>query len=386
MRRRADTPPSDAPRGRRRAPMGAPRSPGGGRTSDDDARGRPSAPDELKNYEKLGRIGEGTYGVVYKARCRATNEIVALKRVRMDRERDGMPLTSLREIKILQRCAHENVISLKRVIQGETPSNVFLVFEYCEHEMARLIDFVKTKFTTSEVKSLMMQTLRAVEYLHERKVFHRDLKLSNLLLNQRGELKLCDFGLARTYDPIEAGIYTPKVVTLWYRAPELLFGEEQYTAAIDMWSCGCVFAEFLKHAPLFPASTEIELMQMICALLGNPNSNIWPGWDSLPHAKSFKFPEQPYNFLELNFPSLSPAGVDLLDGLLTYDPGKRLTAKEALAHEYFKEMPPPKSPAEMPTFPSTHNTSSSRSRRAAEDNDRSKRQRGALDDRIAAVF
>lgn len=335
----------------------------------------------LSNYEKLGRIGEGTYGVVYKAREKTTGDIVALKKIRMDRERDGMPLTSLREIRILQRITHPNVVRLIKVIQGDALNNVFLAFEYCEHDLARLIDNVKTTFTTSEVKSLMMQTLKAVEYLHERFIFHRDLKLSNLLLNQRGELKLCDFGLARAYDPVNKASYTPKVVTLWYRAPELLFGCETYTTAIDMWAVGCIFAEFLKHAPLFPGSTEIEQVQMICALLGTPNEHIWPGWDSLPVAKSFKLPEQPYNFLEVNFPKLSLTGVDLLNMLLTFDPEKRATAKEALEHAYFQEIPPPKPPSEMPTYPSTHNAPERGAKRAG-----AKRPRGALDERIATVF
>ena len=336
----------------------------------------------LGNYEKLGRIGEGTYGVVYKARERSTGSIVALKKVRMDQERDGMPLTSLREVRILQRMRHENIVRLLKVIQGDRLNNVFLVFEYCEHDLARLIDTVKTTFTPSEVKSLIKQTLRAVEYLHERFVFHRDLKLSNLLLNQRGELKLCDFGLARDFEPIDKGSYTPKVVTLWYRAPELLFGSAKYTAAVDMWAVGCIFAEFLKHEPLFPGTTEIQQVQMICALLGSPNENIWPGWKSLPNVRNFKFPDQPYNFLEINFPKLSPAGVSLLDMLLTFDPEKRVSAKEALAHPYFSEAPPPKPPSEMPTFPSTHGAPE-RGRQAPG----VKRPRvGALDERIASVF
>lgn len=338
-------------------------------------------PASMDNFEKVEKIGEGTYGVVYKGRCKTTGDVVALKKVRMDRERDGMPLTSLREVRILQRVRHENVVRLLRVIQGDALNNVFLVFEYCEHDLARLIDNVKTTLTTSEVKSLMTQTLRAVEYLHERFIFHRDLKLSNLLLNQRGELKLCDFGLARTFEPIDRGSYTPKVVTLWYRAPELLFGCDTYTSAIDMWAVGCIFAEFLKHEPLFPGSTEIEQLNMICALLGSPNSHIWPGWDALPHARKFKLPEQPYNFLEINFPKLSAAGVNLLDVLLTFDPEKRGTATEALAHPFFQESPPPKPPAEMPTYPSTH----SAPERGAERRN-AKRSRGALDERIGAVF
>ena len=367
----------------RRRAVDAMRAPAANDAADAPTSSSSSAPPKtLDNYEKMDRIGEGTYGVVYKARCKTTNALVAMKRVRMDQERDGMPLTSLREIKLLQRLRHENVVRLLRVIQGNNPENVFLVFEYCEHDVGRLIDHMHTTFTTSEVKSLMTQTLRAVEYLHERCIFHRDLKLSNLLLNQRGELKLCDFGLARPYEPIERGSYTPKVVTLWYRAPELLFGCDTYTSAIDMWAVGCIFAEFLKHQPLFPGSTEIEQVQIICMLLGSPNAQIWPGLDSLPNVKNFKLPDQPYNFLEVNFPKLSPAGVNLLDVLLTYDPEQRVTAKEALAHEYFRESPPPKPPAEMPTFPSTHSALPAGPRR-----NEPKRQRvGVLDDRIASVF
>ena len=348
----------------------------------------------LSTYEKLGRIGEGTYGVVYRARDKKTNEIVALKKVRMDREKDGVPITTLREVRILQHCcSHENIVHLMRVVQGNQLNNVFLVFEYCEHDLASLLDNMRQPFLESESKCLIVQLLKAVEYLHDRWIMHRDLKLSNLLLNNRGELKLCDFGLARSFEPTREGeedeeeedgerdvaegkdrsdrdddqngrkrrrrgkrqiCYTPKVVTLWYRAPEVLFGDDAYTASIDIWAAGCVLAEFLKHDPLFPGKTEVTQLELIFKLLGAPNERIWPGWSKLPNVGTTLVPEQPYNYLEHEFPNLHQSGIDLLNAMLTYDPKRRCSAKDALAHSYFKTQPRPKLKSEMPSFPTLH--------------------------------
>jgi serine/threonine protein kinase len=339
----------------------------------------------LSMYEKLGRIGEGTYGVVYRARDKKTNEIVALKKVRMDREKDGVPITTLREVRILQHCcSHENIVHLMRVVQGNQLNNVFLVFEYCEHDLASLLDNMRQPFLESESKCLIVQLLKAVEYLHDRWIMHRDLKLSNLLLNNRGELKLCDFGLARSFEPEREGeeesddeieeeddeeddngkkrrrrrkrqiCYTPKVVTLWYRAPEVLFGDDAYTASIDIWAAGCVLAEFLKHDPLFPGKTEVTQLELIFKLLGAPNERIWPGWSKLPNVGTTLVPEQPYNYLEHEFPNLHQRGIDLLNLMLTYDPKRRCSAKDALAHPYFKTQPRPKLKSEMPSFPTLH--------------------------------
>ena len=228
-----------------------------GRAANGGGEGRAAATTEstengLADYEKLGRIGEGTYGVVYRARDKRDGSIVAMKKVRMDRERDGMPITALREVKILQSSRHPNIINLLRVVTGHDWRKVFLVFEYCEHDMSRLLQSMRVPFTEAETKCLIIQLLQAVAFLHRRWVFHRDLKLSNLLLTNRGELKLCDFGLARHHQPGDDGAYTPKVVTLWYRAPELLLGSPKYTAAVDMWAVGCILAELLRHEPLFP--------------------------------------------------------------------------------------------------------------------------------------
>ncbi|KAK3264188.1 hypothetical protein CYMTET_27056, partial [Cymbomonas tetramitiformis] len=165
----------------------------------EDQEVKPLAEDDVWNYEKINRIGEGTYGVVYRARHKPTNEIVALKKVRMDRERDGVPVTAVRELRILQSIDHPNIVKLKKVVTGNKKDSIFLVFEYCEHDLARLVDTMRTPFSEAESKSLFLQLLQAVEFLHRHRIVHRDLKLSNLLFNNRGQLKLCDFGLARYF-------------------------------------------------------------------------------------------------------------------------------------------------------------------------------------------
>eukprot|EP00891_Asterochloris_glomerata_P008776 jgi/Astpho2/8776/fgenesh1_pm.00128_%23_15_t len=315
----------------------------------------------MTDFEKIKRIGEGTYGVCYKARNRNTGEIVALKALRMDRERDGLPVTSVRELRVLQSCKHPNLVNLLKVVTGSKLDSVFLVFEYCAHDLGRLLDTMRKPFSEPEVKCLMLQLLSAVAYLHQNWVVHRDLKLSNLLLTSDGRLKLCDFGLARYFRAYEEPM-TPRVVTLWYRAPEVLLGMEAYTEAIDMWACGCIMGELLKHEPLFPTRTDIQTLEAMSRLLGAPNDHIWPAFSSLPNAAGFKFPAQPYNLTQQSFPRLGKAGLELLNGLLTYDPSKRLTARRALRHRWFQEAPLPVQPAEMPKFRSAHDADTEGSR------------------------
>ncbi|KAL4422316.1 hypothetical protein ABPG75_008513 [Micractinium tetrahymenae] len=317
--------------------------------------------DAVSDYEKIKRIGEGTFGIVYKARDKRTGELVALKKLRMERERDGMPVTSVRELRVLQTCRHPNLVELKRVVTGPRLDSVFLVFEYCPHDMGKLVDSLPKPFHESEVKCLMQQLLSAVCYLHDHWVMHRDLKLSNLLFTHCGQLKLCDYGLARYFQPWEEA-YTPGVVTLWYRAPEVLLGAEHYTEAVDLWSCGCILAELLRNDPLFPGRTEAAMLSLMSGLLGAPNDRIWPGLRDLPLAHKFSLPPQPYNYLRKEFPQLSDSGIDLLNRLLTYDPEKRITARQALRHPYFTERPLPRLPEYMPSFPSAHDAADSEGR------------------------
>ncbi|CAK8578381.1 unnamed protein product [Lathyrus sativus] len=314
----------------------------------------------VDEFERLNKIDEGTYGVVYRAKDKKTGEVVALKKVKMEKEKEGFPLTSLREINVLLSFHHPYIVDVKEVVVGSSLDSIFMVMEYMEHDLKGLMESMKQPFSQSEVKCLMIQLLEGVKYLHDNWVLHRDLKTSNLLLNNRGELKICDFGLARQYgSPLKP--YTHLVVTLWYRAPELLLGARQYSTAIDMWSLGCIMAELLSKEPLFNGKTEFDQLDKIFRILGTPNETIWPGFLKLPGVK-VNFVKHQYNLLRKKFPAtsftgspvLSDSGFDLLNKLLTYDPEKRITAEAALNHEWFREVPLPKSKEFMPTFPAQH--------------------------------
>ncbi|KAK2389319.1 cyclin-dependent kinase G-2 [Trifolium repens] len=314
----------------------------------------------VDEFERLNKIDEGTYGVVFRAKDKKTGEIVALKKVKMEKEKEGFPLTSLREINILLSFHHPFVVDVKEVVVGSSLDSIFMVMEYMEHDLKGLMEAMRQPFSQSEVKCLMLQLLEGVRYLHDNWVLHRDLKTSNLLLNNKGELKICDFGLARQYgSPLKP--YTSLVVTLWYRAPELLLGTKQYSTAIDMWSLGCIMAELLAKEPLFNGRNEFDQLNKIFRILGTPNETIWPGFSKLPQLKA-NYVKHQYNLLRKKFPAtsftgspvLSDSGLDLLNKLLTYDPEKRINAEDALNHEWFREVPLPKSKEFMPTFPAQH--------------------------------
>lgn len=221
-------------------------------------------------FKKVNRIGEGTYGYVYRAINKSTGEVVALKRIILHNERqDGFPLTSLREVKTLKACSrHPNIVELKEVVVGMNRDAVFLLFEYCEHDLATLLKVFKTPFKESEAKCLVLQLLSAVDHVHSNWIVHRDIKLSNLLYNSRGQLKLADFGLARTLSYPPPSSLTQTVVTLWYRAPEILLGSETYSFPIDVWSVGCILGELLLNQPLLPGKNEIDEIKWIFHLLG----------------------------------------------------------------------------------------------------------------------
>lgn len=241
---------------------------------------------DVSEFEKLNRVGEGTYGVVYRARDTKTNELVALKRVRMEKEKDGLPVSGLREISILMSCNHQNIVHLREIAVGKSLENIFLVMSYCEQDLACLLDNMQSPFSESQVKCIMMQVFSGLRYLHANFIVHRDLKVSNLLLTDKGSVKIADFGLARLYG-IPVKPMTPKVVTLWYRGPELLLNSKTQTTAIDMWSAGCILGELLAHKPLLPGRSEINQLDLIIDLLGTPNAKIWPEIDTLPALKEF---------------------------------------------------------------------------------------------------
>lgn len=308
----------------------------------------------VSEFEKLNRIGEGTYGIVYRARDRQSNEIVALKKIRMNKEREGLPICSVREISLLMKLKHDNIVQLTDVVVGNDLDSMFLVMKYCEQDLASLIDHMKKPFTESQVKCIMVQLLDGVQYLHQHYIVHRDLKVSNLLLTDKGCVKIADFGLARNYG-IPPKPLTPTVVTLWYRAPEVLFGVKEYSTAIDVWSAGCIFGELLNHKPLIPGKSEANQVELIVNLLGIPNDRIWPGFSKLPLVKSMNLPTQPYNNLRHKFYWLADSGIQLLNSFLTYNPAERITASRARKSSYFREKPLPAEPEMMPTFPQHRN-------------------------------
>lgn len=309
----------------------------------------------VDDFKKLNRIGEGTYGVVYRAKDRQSGDIVALKRIRMELEEEGLPVCSVREIGLLMTLSHCNIVELIEIVVGHELDTMFLVMSYCEQDLASLIDNMKSPFTESQVKCIMLQLLEGLTYLHENFVIHRDLKVSNLLLTDKGCLKIADFGLARIIGkPLKQ--LTPKVVTLWYRSPELLFGGQQYDSSLDIWSVGCIFGELLLNRPLMPGKSEANQIDLIVDLLGAPNDSIWPGFSLLPLVKQIQLKKQPYNNLKQKFYWLSDNGSELLNDFLTYNPQHRVTARHALESKYFTDKPLPVEPIMMPTYPHLRNT------------------------------
>lgn len=308
----------------------------------------------VEEFQCLNRIEEGTYGVVYRAKDKRTEEIVALKRLKMEKEKEGFPITSLREINTLLKGQHPNIVTVREIVVGSNMDKIFIVMDYVEHDLKSLMETMKHKkqvFLPGEVKCLTQQLLRAVAHLHDNWILHRDLKTSNLLLSHKGILKVGDFGLAREYgSPLKA--YTSIVVTLWYRAPELLLCCKEYSTPIDIWSVGCIFAEFLAMTALFPGKTELDQLNRIFKELGTPNEKIWPGYNQLPAVQKMTFTEYPVSNLRKRFAhQTSELGISLLQGLLTFDPKQRLTAEAGLKHSYFKELPLPIDPAMFPTWP-----------------------------------
>ncbi|KAG7214741.1 hypothetical protein INR49_010633, partial [Caranx melampygus] len=224
----------------------------------------------MQKYEKLEKIGEGTYGTVFKAKNRETHEIVALKRVRLDDDDEGVPSSALREICLLKELKHKNIVRLHDVLHSD--KKLTLVFEYCDQDLKKYFDSCNGDLDPETVKSFMYQLLKGLAFCHSRNVLHRDLKPQNLLINRNGELKLADFGLARAFGiPVrcysaEVGCtsLTQQVVTLWYRPPDVLFGAKLYSTSIDMWSAGCIYAELANAGrPLFPGNDVDDQLKRI---------------------------------------------------------------------------------------------------------------------------
>ncbi|KAA8497064.1 Cyclin-dependent kinase 2 [Porphyridium purpureum] len=297
------------------------------------------------------KIGEGTYGVVYKARRRDSDGVVALKKIRLDQQDEGVPSTAIREISILKELQHPNIVNLTDVEHCE--NKLYLVFEYLDQDLKRYMDSCASTggLPPRLIKSYLYQILSGIAYCHSHRVLHRDLKPQNLLIDRWGILKLADFGLARAFG-IPVRHYTHEVVTLWYRAPEILLGARKYSTPVDIWSIGCIFAEMVTRQPLFPGDSEIDELYKIFRTLGTPHEDIWQGVRELPDYKP-TFPNWPRRPISDTVKGLDEAGTDLLCQMLVYEPGRRISARAALNHRYFADLDPNRLRTDTPLFPET---------------------------------
>ncbi|CAO1365326.1 unnamed protein product [Diamesa hyperborea] len=284
---------------------------------------------DLRDFISLLKVGEGSYGTVYQAHDTKTNELVALKRVIMDREYEGFPITAVREIKILRQLNHKNVVKLIEVISHE--KDIYLVFEYMNHDLMGLLANKYICFNEQSILCIIKQILEGLQYCHSKNFLHRDLKCSNILLNNKGEVKLGDFGLSRFYNAAFPGRpYTNKVISLWYRPIELLLGEESYGFGIDIWSCGCILAELFTRQPLFHTNSELQLIELITDLCGTPNTSDWPEIRKLPLYRTIKMKPKPMKLFQVYQQIIPHKALLLLDQMLKLNPMKRITASEAL--------------------------------------------------------
>ncbi|ESN95956.1 hypothetical protein HELRODRAFT_185958 [Helobdella robusta] len=291
--------------------------------------GQPS----IDDYAKIEKIGEGTYGVVYKGRHKASGRFVAMKKIRLDSEEEGIPSTAIREISLLKELVHPSIVTLEEVLMQE--GKLYLVFEFLSMDLKKYFDSlpIEKLMCPNLIKSYMQQILEALLFCHRRRIIHRDLKPQNLLIDAKGMIKLADFGLARAVCiPMRA--YTHEVVTLWYRAPEVLLGCPRYCPAVDIWSVGCIFAEMASKKPIFRGDSEIDQLFRIFRTLTTPTEENWPGVSEMPDYKA-TFPSWKVNNLRQAAKYMDDDALDLLEGMFIYNPTKRISAVTALKHKYF---------------------------------------------------
>lgn len=299
----------------------------------------------IDQYFKFEKVGEGTFGKVYKARHEKSLEIVALKNIRLNYNTSKIDLPDIHEIKILSKLKHKNIINLKKAFTDYATRSYYLCFEFMEYDLMELLEF-GTGFSDQTNANIMKQVLEGINYCHKMKYLHRDIKTSNILVNRKGVVKIADFGLAIRSD--SAKPFDNHVVTLWYRSPELLLGEVMYDEAIEVWSLGCVLGELFAKDPLFPGNDETCQLNLISSLCGTPTNESCPSFNILPFI-NIRSPKEVYNrILREEFAQLPVHALDLLDSMLALEPRKRITVQAALLSPWFKNVNPEELLLNMP--------------------------------------
>lgn len=282
-----------------------------------------------ETYIKLNMLGQGTYARVFKGKSRLTDNLVALKEIRLEHE-EGAPCTAIREVSLLKELRHANIVTLHDIIHTE--KSLTLVFEYLDKDLKQYMDEYRSWTPLHNIKLFLYQMLRGLAYCHRKRILHRDLKPQNLLINEKGELKLGDFGLARAKS-VPTRTYSNEVVTLWYRPPDVLLGSTQYSTQIDMWGVGCIFYEMVTGKPLFPGAHVEDQLKLIFSILGMPPKDCWPHLD-IPYT----MPKFTCESLSSKVPRLEQTAIDLLDRFLRYKAENRISAAEAMHHPYFEDL------------------------------------------------
>uniref|UniRef100_A0AAY4AHV6 Cyclin-dependent kinase 14 n=1 Tax=Denticeps clupeoides TaxID=299321 RepID=A0AAY4AHV6_9TELE len=295
------------------------------------------------SYEKLEKLGEGSYATVYKGKSKVNGKLVALKVIRLQEE-EGTPFTAIREASLLKGLKHANIVLLHDIIH--TKETLTLVFEYVHKDLCQYMDKHPGGLQPDNVKLFLFQLLRGLSYIHQKHILHRDLKPQNLLISDMGELKLADFGLARAKS-VPSHTYSNEVVTLWYRPPDVLLGSTEYSTCLDMWGVGCIFIEMIQGVAAFPGMKDIQdQLERIFLVLGTPSEETWPGVFTLPHFK----PAVEFGS-DLSTDKLSMCvwlfrlgyvdhAEELASRFLQCFPKNRFSAQAALNHDYFSHLPP----------------------------------------------
>lgn len=319
---------------------------------------KPTVLRDVNVFDRKHKVGQGTYGSVFMGVDKKTKEIVALKRINTEQEENGFPITAIREVSILKELSHKNIVKLKEIVTSKEqngqnegiPRNVYMVFEYHEYDLTGILQSNEIRLTQDHIKSWSRQLLEGTHYMHVNNIIHRDLKASNILIGKNGELKIADWGLARSWNSKMQQL-TNGVVTRWYRPIELLLGCKKYSPKIDMWSVGCIIAEMFRRDGLLKGGdSEASQLNLIFQACGHPNAKDWPSisqdcplWPNFePRAGETPLPNKLAQVLKQRLPHphwMTNNAIQLIQKLLTHNPDNRWSAIEALNADYFFEKP-----------------------------------------------